>query len=128
MGFYDKAKIRQPWIFRLLVCLHHYRILKQRLSDQFIQKWKGDINNSSRLSYYKNFKTTFELEPYLINITNDTLRKYLTRFRLSAHKLAIETGRHNNINLEDRICIFCNQNRIKSEYHMLLVCPKYREF
>ena len=42
------------------------------------------------------------------------------------HKLAIETGRHRNQDIADRLCIKCNLNQIESEYHFLLVCPRYR--
>ena len=62
-----------------------------------------------------------------MNIKNDKLRMSLTRFRLSAHNLAIETGRYFNIDREDRLCLLCNQRNVESEYHFLLVCTKYRE-
>ena len=77
------------------------------------------------MEYYSKYKNTLEFESYLHNITNDTSRIQLTRFRLSAHHLAIETGRYNNIERNDRLCIFCNQKQIEFEYHFLLVCPKY---
>ena len=34
-------------------------------------------------------KQNFEFESYLSNIKNDTLRKTLTRFRISSHSLAM---------------------------------------
>jgi hypothetical protein len=40
--------------------------IKQRLQDQYIQKWFSDINNSSRGEYYSKFKTEFKLENYLL--------------------------------------------------------------
>lgn len=49
----------------------------------------------------------------------------LTRFRLCAHKLAIETGRYNNIERNDRLCSLCNQGIIESEFHFLFVCTFY---
>ena len=65
---------------------------QQRIKDQFIQQWKSEKENSCRLKYYNKYKTEFCIEQYLLNIKNDKLRKQLTRFRLSAHKLAIEAG------------------------------------
>ena len=64
---------------------------------------------------------------YLSNIKNDRLRISLTRFRLSAHSLAIETGRFINVERENILCLFCNKKSIESEFHFLLVCSKYRD-
>ena len=55
----------------------------------------------------------------------DMLRKYMSRFRLSSHLLAIETGRYNGTERQHRICNLCNHNQIESEYHILLCCPAY---
>jgi hypothetical protein len=51
----------------------------------------------------------------------------LTKFRISAHNLAIETGRYTKPKtpVEQRLCIHCNKREIESEQHFLLVCPLY---
>jgi hypothetical protein len=46
------------------------------------------------LSTYLTVKNNFGFEKYLDKIKNFEQRRTLTRFRISAHKLAIETGRH----------------------------------
>ena len=74
-----------------------------------------------------NFKMNFEFENYLTNVRDETLRKTLTRFKLASYKLAIETGRDQNIDRQNRLCSLCNDNRIESEYHFLCICPKYCE-
>jgi len=51
----------------------------------------------------------------------------LAKFRTSAHELAIETGRYTNTPQNERLWKSCNINLVESEYHFLLVCPKYRE-
>ena len=60
-------------------------LVKQRIRDNYIQNWHAVIDSSPRLDYYRKFKTTFELESYLLNIQNDKLRKQLTLFRISGH-------------------------------------------
>ena len=46
----------------------------------------------------------------------------LTKFRLSSHKLEIETGRYRNIERSERKCTYCSTNEIEDEYHFLLTC------
>ena len=77
---------------------------------------------------YKTFKNVFKEETYL-TIANYEMRRKLAQFRLSAHKLAIETGRYNGKNRyvppEDRLCQSCNGQKMEDEQHFLLGCPKY---
>ena len=65
------------------------------------------------------------IEKYLNHITENKLRKALTQFRTSSHNLMIETGRHQNIDINQRICQNCNTGMVENEYHFLLICPKY---
>ena len=53
------------------------------------------------------------------------MRASLTQFRLSAHQLNIETGRHHKMALEKRICKCCKTNEIEDEMHFLFNCPLY---
>ena len=39
--------------------------VKQRMIDNYLQKWYAEVNNSSRLQSYSSYKHNFELEPYL---------------------------------------------------------------
>jgi hypothetical protein len=58
-------------------------------------------------------KSNFGFEKYLDKIKNFEQRRTLTRFRISAHKLAIETGRYKGIPRHDRICTRCTDNTIE---------------
>ena len=64
-------------------------------------------------------------EKYLDVIKETHLRSTLSKLRLSSHLLNIETDRHDNIDIGQRICKCCNMKNIESEYHFLLVCPLY---
>ena len=48
-NIWDGQKYINPDLFKVTI--------KQRLQDQYIQKWFSDINNSSRGEYYSKFKT-----------------------------------------------------------------------
>lgn len=100
-------------------------VIKLRILDIYKQNWYSRINNSSRLSSLSLIKHEFEQEKYLNVINTNKYRISLTKFRLSSHNLAIETGRHDNIPRENRKCRNCSMNVIENEYHLLLVCPKY---
>ena len=103
-----------------------YETIKQRIYDHYYQSWYSNINNSLRLSYYRIFKHNFVQEKYLDFIHDKKLRISLSQFRISAHDLEIEKGRHRNIPRSERTCKLFNLNVIESEYHLLLACPFYR--
>ena len=71
-----------------------YETIKERIYDHYYQSWYSNINNSLRLSYYRIFKRNFVQEKYLDFIHDNKLRLSLSQFRISAHDLEIEKGRH----------------------------------
>ena len=91
------------------------------------QRWYASINNSGRLKAYCSFKHHLIWEKYLLTVKANKYRVALTKFRVSSHDLAIETGRYTNTELKDRICQNCQMNTIEDEYHFILVCQKFRE-
>ena len=99
--------------------------LFQRLSDEFHQNAFESIRKEgNKLRTYALFKSEIGLEKYLIHIKNVAIRKEMTKFRLSNHRLMIETGRHKNIAKECRFCPFCKET-VETEIHFLLLCPVY---
>ena len=67
-------------------------LAKQRLRDNFIQKWNEELNQSSRAIFYKSI-LNFEFNPYLDLITVRKFRVALSKLRTSSHRLEIEMGR-----------------------------------
>ena len=99
-------------------------LIKHRLQQQFRNKSFSELNQSDKLRTYKEFKCPFQYEPYLKHLSNSKLRKSLTQFRISCHRLFIETGRYSipKIPAEDRLCKFCNLTQVEDEMHFLTVC------
>ncbi len=66
---------------------------------------------------------------YLFTVSDKKLRSMLTRYRLSGHKLMIETGRHRQTWLppEQRLCSHCDLNQMETELHFLTECSKYTD-
>ena len=75
------------------------------------------------------FKSLLTVERYLNLDMPFHLRKAFARFRSSSHKLAIEIGRHHNINRTDRICTFCfnqsNNLHLEDEFHVFFNCLRF---
>ena len=78
----------------------------------------------NKLRLYKQFKGSFTPEPYIENVINRNQRSVLTRFRVSNHRLHIETGRWTvpKTALADRICRYCISGSIDTELHFITEC------
>ena len=65
------------------------------------------------------------MEEYLTEIRNTSIRKQLSKLRLSNHRLAIEVGRHQGVHDPGlRHCTFCDEVA-ECEIHFLINCPVY---
>ena len=101
------------------------KIFKQRLKDNFIQKWNADLNNSSRAIFYKTF-ASFDFKLYLNVINISKYREAFTRLRVSSHRLEVEVGRWakpNSIPFDNRLCRQCGV--LEDEYHFLIECKSH---
>ena len=115
-----------------------YKRIKIKLSSCFNMYWHtmlfNDIQNDKRsgnkLRTCRKFKCNIFYEKYL-NLTSLENRKIIAQFRISAHKLKIETDRFTTKNKyippEQRLCNKCNMKRTEDEYHFILECPLYSD-
>jgi len=92
-----------------------------------MQIWNGRHQDSSRANLYKHI-ASFKFQSYL-NVSKITkFRVSMSRLRLSAHRLCIETGRWTkpySIPVNERKCLTCNV--IEDEYHFVLECFMYKD-
>lgn len=101
------------------------KLIKQNLLDQFLQKWNSQLQESSKGRNYNLFKLDLNFEGYLRTL-NGSLLLTMFRFRTANHKLPVETGRWNNIDLPERKCQLCDKRDLGDEYHYLLSCKYFR--
>ena len=73
-----------------------------------------------KLKLYTSIKERRGFENYL-NLPNHKLRQAITKFRISAHKFPIETGRFEQKHQTERICPLCCDG-IGDEVHYLANC------
>ena len=113
----------------------------QRSKEKFVQQWAVKLwddterrrgAGENKLRTYRQFKLEFGYEPYLDVVRVQLHQRAIIRFRVSAHNLHVETGRHHRPRptpVEDRICMYCNDNMnekiVEDECHALMVCPKF---
>ncbi|CAJ0936895.1 unnamed protein product [Ranitomeya imitator] len=101
-----------------------------KVKEEYLSIWRNDINKSQKLTIYRNLQREYKLAPYLEKLENPKDRQILSRYRLSAHSLLIESGRHrqNYKPRESRLCQQCPQEAVEDEAHFLLRCPKYSAY
>ena len=98
-----------------------FPILKTRLIDSYWQNNNSSIFELSEHRLYRHLKDNSIF--YLTHLTNDNIRKSLTKLRLGSHHFMVERGRWNNLEYVDRICFECND--IEDEFHVVMCCRKY---
>ena len=100
--------------------------VKQRLLDVFIQELNSSFEMSPKCSLYKYVNEGFKLQLYLTKPIPSLYVQYISKYRLSSHRLEIEQGRFNNIPRNERKCKLCLEC-IEDEYHFILACPFYND-
>ena len=95
--------------------------------DQYLEHWKSQTKTQSRLNCYLTLNREYKLAEYLHTVRDVKQRRILTKYRLSDHQLAVETGRLRQTWLprEERICAHCSTGEIETEIHFLLNCEKF---
>ena len=99
--------------------------IRQRIFDQFRQDQRSKIINSQKLSFLTSIFNMGERASYVDQLRQRPDRAVIAKTRLSAHNLEVETGRHKNIPVNERLCKVCKGSSIEDENHFLWSCPIY---
>ncbi len=65
-----------------------------QIKQSYITHWQTQTQQQSKMQCYLSLKREYSMAEYLYTVSDKKLRITLTRYRLSGHKLMIETGRH----------------------------------
>ena len=100
--------------------------LSKALKQKYLEEWYSLRKQCSvgKLDTYTKIKCNFGFEKYL-NSENFALRRDITRFRISSHRLNIEIGRYARMDRADRLCTKCSLGVLGDEIHFLLACPTF---
>ena len=106
-------------------------LFKQKLENYYKVKIGTEISNikncgSGKLKIYSKIFTESKQPGYLDYNIPKTLRNKLTKIRISAHSLVIETGRYTKpvTPSDQRTCKYC-KHLVEDEIHFLFQCPQY---
>ena len=66
----------------------------KQLQDKYITIWREILENSEKLSFYREIKSNYEPKTILYQLKTISFRKELTKLRISNHNLLIERGRY----------------------------------
>ena len=99
--------------------------IKFELSDLMHEEWSNTVGYKPKLRSYVKFKQNINVEDYVISNISRSHRSLLAQLRMGILPLNIETGRYIRKELNERLCLLCNQNSIEDEHHFLLLCPVY---
>ena len=105
----------------------HYKSLRPDIKKTNIENRETKIlgSDASMLQYYASIINVKEKSSIYSNFIVDSKRTVITRWRLSNHKLRIETGRYQVPYIErlDRKCWQCNI--LEDESHAIFSCPAF---
>ena len=114
---------------RLITLFNQSRSFLCDMQNIYRNSWREKINScTGKLRTYSKFKKEFKLENYIVQFPL-YVRRNLSKLRISAHNLAIETGRYIKVKaaktqvIDKRLCLYCKQ--IESEFHLIFECHLY---
>lgn len=107
--------------------------IQSYMTNKFIAEWLETINRTTsvtgrggnKLRNYCTYKSEFTTEHYCNMIMPPQHRSAYCKFRCGVAPIRIETGRFENLNIENRTCPFCQA--IETESHVIFDCPLYND-
>ena len=98
--------------------------IRLSLQNSYAEQWENEIRNISKhpiLRTYTLFKTIHSSELYLLFNMDTAYKKFIARFRVSSHRLGIETGGHKKppVPVDSRVCPYCPGSILDDELHLV---------
>jgi hypothetical protein len=102
---------------------------------KYTESWHTNVNavtsmtgnGRNKLRTYKLFKSEYGVANDCKVLVPFNDRSAFAKFRCGVAPIRLETGRYENVRLEERCCFNCS-NLIEDETHVILHCPVYSDF
>ena len=95
------------------------------VSKTFIRSETRNGTGGNKLRTYRKFKQIHKTENCLKGLLPRTHRIAFAKFRCGVASLRIETGRYERLSVDERTCIFSQNQHVESQEHELLPYPLY---
>ena len=100
-----------------------------------LDKWHQDLERQTarngtggnKLRTYRIFKRQYKTENYLTYLIPRRHRSAFAKFGCGVTPLRLETGRYENVQVNERLYLLCSDLEIESEAHVLLHYPLYND-
>lgn len=99
------------------------------LFNDYKEEWHKRVSSYStgkKLRTYKLFKSHYGTEKYVLSNIQRRYKSAFAKFRFGVAPLKIETGRYENMAVNDRKCFICLDD-VEDEKHVILTCPLYAD-
>jgi hypothetical protein len=111
-------------------CANKSAVLKNanvNFTAETLRTWEHNLHRpvrvgNNKLRTYRTFKTVFQTEMFLRKPIPFKIRQSFAMLRCGVAPLRIETGRYENVALENRVCQLCESGMIEDERHFLTSC------
>ena len=101
--------------------------IEDKLKSLILEGWRKDILKKPKLRTYSLFKDDILVEDYVRLLKGRRDRSLYAQFRHGILPLKIETGRFQNLDIQERLCEFCSLGEVEDEIHFLCVCTLYSD-
>ena len=93
------------------------------VENKIMEKWRQDLARDSarhgeggnKLRSVRLFKREYKTENYLTCLLPGRHRSVYSKFRCGVAPLRLETGRYENLQIDERLCLFCSDQSIENE-------------
>ena len=107
--------------------------LREGLLHIHVRDWSSEIHRDTgrsgigrnKLRTYRLFKSRYEVEEYCKLFLPVRHRSAFAKFRCGVATIKIETGRYENLDVNQRLCPFCSF--VEDVMHVFLHCETYRD-
>ena len=101
--------------------------VEYRLFEIHKLHWANKIHNLPKLRTYKQFKSEYSTEKYVLSTLSKTEKSHFAQFRCAILPLRVETGRYIGLTLNERTCQICYSDETEDAIHFLFNCPRYND-
>ena len=107
--------------------VNRVKFLTNQLAERHWLNMHQNISSKgSKLDLFCSLKKSTGISPYLAAPITSKAKNSITKFRLSAHNLPVETQRYLDLERSQRLCPLCNSG-VGNELHYFLEC-RYSDF